>query len=106
MHHSARHFRIITEQKNRSGQACQHGIEAVDALVKIMRNASTSDATRIAAIKELLDRSYGKPSSMDNTDDELDTPQKQRPVYQLVFLKGNEHLTEDKGLSPPTPNPT
>ena len=84
--------------------ARQHGIEAVDALVEIMRQA-TSDATRIAAIKELLDRAYGKPSSMDDTD-EVDTPQEQRPVYQLVFLKSNEHLTEDKGLPPPLPNPT
>ena len=85
--------------------ARRHGIEAVAALVAIMRQA-TSDATRIAAIKELLDRAYGKPSSIDDPDDDLAMPQEQRPVYQLVFLKGNEHLTEDKGLPPPLPNPT
>ena len=33
--------------------------------------------------------------------DELDTPQEHPPVYNLVFLNDNEHLTEDKGLSPP-----
>lgn len=38
-----------------------HGQEAVDALVVILRT-SESDQARIAAIKELLDRGFGKSS--------------------------------------------
>lgn len=34
--------------------------EAVEALAKIMRS-SESDAARVAAIKEILDRGHGKP---------------------------------------------
>ena len=41
--------------------AQQYSLEAVDQLVGIMRS-SKNDSACIAAIKELLDRAYGKPT--------------------------------------------
>jgi hypothetical protein len=39
--------------------AAKFAVEAVDVLVKLMRD-STSDAVRVAAARELLDRAQGK----------------------------------------------
>lgn len=44
--------------------------EAVDKLASIMRN-SDSDAAKVAAIKELLDRAHGKPTQAVNVDGEI-----------------------------------
>jgi hypothetical protein len=41
--------------------AQEHAAEAIAKLVSILRTTD-SDATRVSAIKELLDRGYGKPS--------------------------------------------
>lgn len=40
--------------------AGQYTTEAVEALAKIMRD-SDSDAAKVAAIREILDRAHGKP---------------------------------------------
>jgi hypothetical protein len=41
--------------------ARQHGPEAVETLVSIMRDESKSPQARIAAASVILDRGYGKP---------------------------------------------
>lgn len=38
-----------------------YGPDAVDALVKIMKNEEAPEAARVRAASELLDRGYGKP---------------------------------------------
>ena len=40
--------------------AQEYGQEAIEVLVTIMRTAE-SEAVKISAVKELLDRAYGKP---------------------------------------------
>ena len=62
------------ERQDTSGE--DSGAEAVAVLVENMRSPTTNDATRIDAIREIFDRGYGKPGSMDNMNDELDTVQK------------------------------
>jgi len=42
------------------GQAQGYGAEALETLVTIM-NSSSSEPSRIAAAKEILERAYGKP---------------------------------------------
>ena len=51
------------QQKHEAGKYAQ---EAVLALVGLMRD-SGSDAVRVAAARELLDRAYGKPKTESGT---------------------------------------
>lgn len=59
--------------------AQQYTSEAVEALARIMRT-SESDAAKVAAIKEILDRAHGKPKqSMD-----VDATVRSDPVADLM----------------------
>lgn len=42
--------------------AQEYGREAIDKLVNILRSDKSSDQAQVAAVKELLDRGYGKSS--------------------------------------------
>lgn len=42
--------------------AQEHTKEAIETLVKIMRNTKATAAARVAASNAILDRGYGKPS--------------------------------------------
>jgi len=48
--------------KQLKDEAANHAGEAVKVLVDLMR-ASSSDAVRVAAARELLDRAHGKPKA-------------------------------------------
>ena len=63
-----------------------HGAEAIKSLVAIMKNAE-SDASKVAAIKELLDRGYGKATQTHANDSENPLP----PLYYM----GVPILTDD-----------
>lgn len=39
-----------------------YGEEALSVLAKIMRNTKAAPQARVAAVKEILDRGYGKPT--------------------------------------------
>jgi hypothetical protein len=41
--------------------ASNYTVEALEALVRILRNEITPAAARVAAIREILDRGHGKP---------------------------------------------
>jgi hypothetical protein len=58
--------------------AQKHGAEAIEALVKIMRS-SDNEASRVSAIRELLDRGYGKATQPLSNDQENPLP----PVYYM-----------------------
>lgn len=49
--------------------ARQHTEEALEALVNVIRSTE-SDAARVSAIKEILDRGYGKASQVLNGDED------------------------------------
>ncbi|MFA5633387.1 MAG: hypothetical protein WC997_17990 [Porticoccaceae bacterium] len=47
-----------------------YGPEAIDRLAEIMNNESAPEASRVSAIKELLDRGFGRvPQAVGGTDD-------------------------------------
>lgn len=58
--------------------AQKYGAEAIDVLVKIMRS-SENEASRVSAIKELLDRGYGKASQPLSNDADNPLP----PIYYM-----------------------
>ena len=49
--------------------ASAHGPEAIRTLVTLMKSAD-SDATRVSAAKEILDRAYGKATQIVGGDEE------------------------------------
>jgi hypothetical protein len=54
-------------------------VEAVEALVAIMRD-SESDAAKVAAVKELLDRAHGKPKQSVDVGGKLDVTKITRTI--------------------------
>lgn len=50
--------------------ARKHGAEAIKALVDLMKNAET-EAAKVAACKEILDRGYGKAHQHNTNDTNL-----------------------------------
>lgn len=65
--------------------ARQHAPEAIEALVNVIRSTD-SDAARVSAIKELLDRGYGKSTQYIGGDEE--NPLRTLNEIALVGPKG------------------
>lgn len=61
--------------------ARQHAPEAIEALVNVIRSTD-SDAARVAAIREMLDRGYGKATQLIGGDE--DNPVRTVTEIQLV----------------------
>jgi len=97
-------------------QAMQHSAEAIEVLVKLMRNEKAPPAARAAAANAVLDRAVGKPESSLNakiettetkpdfsvlSPDELEIWHKGHamlaPLIDKVLHQNSEHETE--GLS-------
>ncbi|WP_321929967.1 hypothetical protein [Paraburkholderia guartelaensis] len=53
--------------------ATVHAAEAIERLADLMRNAE-NETTRLAAIRELLDRGYGRPALHADIKSHVDTP--------------------------------
>lgn len=66
--------------------AGRYSAEAVDILIGIAR-ASESDAARVSAVKELLDRAHGKPAQAIVGDE--DQPIKTIVEFAWAGLSGN-----------------
>lgn len=67
--------------------AQEHSPEAIQKLVHLMRHAET-EATQIAAIRELLDRAHGRPTQPLAGEDE---GSKAVPALQVVFVRPDGH---------------
>jgi len=77
-----------------TAEARRYAVEAIQALVKTMRNET--GAARIAAARELLDRGFGKPAQ--NIDMTLSKKINELSIDELVAL---EHQITGVALPPP-----
>lgn len=67
--------------------AAEHGQEAVNTLVELMKSEDVPPPARVAAAKELLDRGYGK--STQAVDVKAEVENKGLPVFKFVRTDGD-----------------
>lgn len=67
------------------GLARSHGPEVIRAFVRILRSRLSTDAAKISAGKELLDRGYGRPPMA--VDVGVPTPGAEAPRTRLVIFR-------------------
>jgi hypothetical protein len=70
--------------------AQEHTPEAIEKLVHLMRHAET-EAAKVAAIRELLDRAHGRPTQPIADEGE---GSKAVPALQVVFVRPDGHDRE------------
>ncbi|GBQ08869.1 hypothetical protein [Saccharibacter floricola] len=74
----------------------QHGATLIDALIEIATSAS-SESTRLSAIKELLDRGYGKSfSSVERASSTATPPPSPTLLIQPPSSSASDHDTPQK----------
>ena len=64
--------------------AQQHGPELVNILVMLAKDDGTPHAARVSAIKEALDRGYGKPSQILGNDPENPLPEAPSRIEHII----------------------
>ena len=81
----------------------KHAGEAVEALLKIIRNPDAKDAAIVAAANSILDRAWGKPSmSMQVTgNDGAPLIAVDRPPQIETYDEWRARIAPDCGLGPP-----
>jgi hypothetical protein len=63
--------------------AQKHGPELVNILISLAKDSETPHASRVTAIKEALDRGYGKPSQILGSDPENPLPDMPRVIEHI-----------------------
>lgn len=84
--------------------AREHTQEALETVLAVMRTGET-DAIRLAAAVQLLDRGYGRPQAAvvvkDGREDEMEDYRRRSQAAVLAILEA-KHRALDAGLPDPT----